>query len=372
MNTYLFTWNPKKWDWSDQQSLIDLLPHQKPTRKWATVSTKEISIGDKFILIKIGSIPKNEKGIIGIGTIISQPFKDKDFLNEDRIRNFVTLEFEQLSIKPFIYLSELEHQYSHLAQKWTPEGSGILVKEKTIFNEILKKIQENNMPIQKKRLFKKENYFPIIAEIIDIALTQQNSIHRDDIVQKLLNKSEINLENIAKNSNKPILFIAQNMVDWFSAELTKQSSLVSEWQEKYIRTKIKINNREVTNYSHTLNIQQDEAIEEKNLTYKEGAIKQITVNAYERNDKARKACLKHHGYTCQCCSFNFEKIYGILGKDYIHVHHKKALYEIKEEYVLDPIIDLAPVCANCHAMIHRKNPPYTIDEIRRLLDKSLK
>ena len=27
------------------------------------------------------------------------------------------------------------------------------------------------------------------------------------------------------------------------------------------------------------------------------------------------------------------------------------------------IEDLRPVCPNCHAMIHRKNPPFTIEEI---------
>ena len=36
-------------------------------------------------------------------------------------------------------------------------------------------------------------------------------------------------------------------------------------------------------------------------------------------------------------------------------------------YIVDPIKDLAPLCSNCHSMIHRRNPPYTIEELRTLL-----
>ena len=40
---------------------------------------------------------------------------------------------------------------------------------------------------------------------------------------------------------------------------------------------------------------------------------------------------------------------------------------IKEEYQIDYEKDLIPVCPNCHAMIHRKNPPYTCEQIKELL-----
>lgn len=215
--------------------------------------------------------------------------------------------------------------------------------------------------------YQKSDYFPIIAQIIDIKLSQQISVHRNEIAKILLESNQVALEKIAKNSNKSVLFISHNMVDWFSAELTKQSGIVAEWQNKYIRNKIKIHGREITSYSLALNSFQDELIEDKNTTYTEGSIKQITVNAYERNPKARQVCLNHHGYTCQCCGFNFEKTYGSLGKDFIHVHHIIPLSEIKEEYILDPITDLIPVCANCHAMLHRKNPPLSSNELKQIL-----
>ncbi len=70
------------------------------------------------------------------------------------------------------------------------------------------------------------------------------------------------------------------------------------------------------------------------------------------------------------CSFDFEKIYGEVGKDVIHVHHLKPLSTIGEEYKVDPIDDLCPVCPNCHLIIHRRNPPYSIDEITIMINNA--
>lgn len=95
----------------------------------------------------------------------------------------------------------------------------------------------------------------------------------------------------------------------------------------------------------------------------EGAKKQITVNIYERDPNARRKCIAHWKARCVVCEFNFGRVYGELGNGYIHVHHLKPLAEIGEEYVLDPINDLRPVCPNCHAMLHRRKPALSIDEL---------
>ncbi len=39
------------------------------------------------------------------------------------------------------------------------------------------------------------------------------------------------------------------------------------------------------------------------------------------------------------------------------------------EYVVDPVKDLRPVCANCHAMSHKREEPFTIEEMRQSLGK---
>ena len=54
----------------------------------------------------------------------------------------------------------------------------------------------------------------------------------------------------------------------------------------------------------------------------------------------------------------------------IHVHHCKPLSEIQEGYEVDPIKHLIPICPNCHAVIHRRKPPYTIEEVKGFLKKA--
>jgi hypothetical protein len=89
-------------------------------------------------------------------------------------------------------------------------------------------------------------------------------------------------------------------------------------------------------------------------TVVEGAKKVIVVNAYERDGKARDSCIEAWGSNCVVCDFDFEKLYGAIGKGFIHVHHLVPLATIGKEYTLDPKKDLRPVCPNCHAMLHRK------------------
>ncbi|WP_019229972.1 HNH endonuclease [Sedimentibacter sp. B4] len=102
---------------------------------------------------------------------------------------------------------------------------------------------------------------------------------------------------------------------------------------------------------------------------KEGAKKQITVNSYERNYKARQACIEYYGCVCSVCGFDFGKFYGDEFKGKIHVHHIKSLSEINEEYEVDPIKDLRPVCPNCHLALHSKigDKPYDIDELKAII-----
>lgn len=98
-----------------------------------------------------------------------------------------------------------------------------------------------------------------------------------------------------------------------------------------------------------------------------GASKIISVNSFERDPVARAKCLAHHGYKCAVCCFDFEEFYGSIGQNYIHVHHVFPFSEVREEYLLDPIKDLVPVCPNCHAMIHRTRPILTIAQLKEHL-----
>lgn len=99
----------------------------------------------------------------------------------------------------------------------------------------------------------------------------------------------------------------------------------------------------------------------------EGAISRVTVNRYERNPVNRAACIAKHGTVCAACGFDFGKAYGPIGAGYIEVHHLVPVSKMGGIYVVDPIRDLIPLCANCHAIAHRHDPPLQLRELRELL-----
>lgn len=101
----------------------------------------------------------------------------------------------------------------------------------------------------------------------------------------------------------------------------------------------------------------------------EGIKRTIIVNSYERNPKARQKCISKWKAICAVCGFDFEKIYGEIGKNFIHVHHKVKISDIGNTYEVDPINDLVPVCPNCHAMLHKKEPPIPIDELKSIMNE---
>ncbi|QKJ66058.1 HNH endonuclease [Deefgea piscis] len=103
--------------------------------------------------------------------------------------------------------------------------------------------------------------------------------------------------------------------------------------------------------------------------YTEGAIKKIAVNFYERSSEARRQCIQHYGVKCVICGFDFEKTYGEIGRLFIHVHHLVPLSEVKSSYVVDPIKDMRPVCANCHAVIHRTTPALSIEKLKEVFNQ---
>ena len=114
--------------------------------------------------------------------------------------------------------------------------------------------------------------------------------------------------------------------------------------------------------SQTVSVYPDEL--DNSETLFEGMKKTVSVNIYERNQEARTKCIEHYGAKCIVCTCDFEKVYGDIGKGFIHVHHLTQLSDIGQGYEVDPVKDLRPVCPNCHAMLHKKNPPYTIDEMK--------
>jgi 5-methylcytosine-specific restriction protein A len=99
----------------------------------------------------------------------------------------------------------------------------------------------------------------------------------------------------------------------------------------------------------------------------EGALTSIRVNRYERSRYNRNICINFHGPICKVCLASFEERYGEIGKGFIHVHHLVPVSRIGPDYLIDPVKDLVPVCPNCHAMLHTREIPYSVEELKFII-----
>lgn len=104
--------------------------------------------------------------------------------------------------------------------------------------------------------------------------------------------------------------------------------------------------------------------------YVEGRSKRVTITTYDRSTAARQACIAHHGYDCAVCGFSFAQVYGALGSGYVEVHHLKQIADLGDDALVDPIMDLRPVCSNCHRMLHKQRPPLSIEELRTQMNSA--
>ena len=54
------------------------------------------------------------------------------------------------------------------------------------------------------------------------------------------------------------------------------------------------------------------------------------------------------------------------------MHHLTPISSVGKEYELNVDTDLVPVCPNCHYMLHRKDPPYTVEELKGIIQEVAK
>jgi 5-methylcytosine-specific restriction endonuclease McrA len=106
---------------------------------------------------------------------------------------------------------------------------------------------------------------------------------------------------------------------------------------------------------------------EKGRRFKEGGPQRSLVNRYERNRAARRACIDHWEARCWLCGFDFGKVYGDKMSGFIHVHHETMRSTAGENHQLDAIRELKPLCPNCHAVVHSRKEPLSLERVRRML-----
>jgi hypothetical protein len=107
--------------------------------------------------------------------------------------------------------------------------------------------------------------------------------------------------------------------------------------------------------------------EESDRELTEGARTTVEVSRIERDPAARRKCIGIFGTTSVVCGFNFEKTYGTIGAEFIHVHHLQPLAAAGGRRKVNPKTDLRPVRPNCHEMLHRRGPPFMIEELQGII-----
>jgi len=101
--------------------------------------------------------------------------------------------------------------------------------------------------------------------------------------------------------------------------------------------------------------------EELEISAFEGKLRKLFIAHRQREAKFRAAkihdTLKRNAGVVKCevpgCEFNFHQVYGTIGENFIAVHDLTPLEESIHPGKKTTIYDLAVVCSNCHAMIHR-------------------
>lgn len=181
-----------------------------------------------------------------------------------------------------------------------------------------------------------------------------------------------NIEEYKKSSTK--YFTRLKLISKIDSDLLILDKLKENGLKSAPQRPIKLKENILTYVESVFNDKFDNIIYPENdiTNLTEGALKSIKINAYERNRTARNKSIEYHGYDCQVCGMNFEDRYGSIGKNYIHVHHIVPISDVNDEYIVDPIKDLIPVCPNCHAMLHVKEEGrlLSIDELKERMKYS--
>ena len=154
------------------------------------------------------------------------------------------------------------------------------------------------------------------------------------------------------------LIMSKGQLDVGTEEGESDFEIVCQWMGRFAAAIVAILPLDEGNQTSELDV----------AGYLEGTLSRIATNRYERDRRNRAAAIAIHGSLCSACGVDFGKLYGPVAAGYIEVHHVIPLSELGPGYVVDPQHDLIPLCPNCHRVAHRRDPPFTIDEIASFLE----
>ena len=156
MNTFLFAWNPNRWDWVDlEESVNHLETVGYVERRWSCGNSKSIKKGDRIFLTRLGEEPR---GIMGSGYAKSSYYVAPHWDGtEGKNSNYIDIEFDIL-INPknnILFDKEsLESIDPNKVQQWFPQQSGISIKQ-----EVVDALESNWFNFIKENKYIKKNFF---------------------------------------------------------------------------------------------------------------------------------------------------------------------------------------------------------------------
>lgn len=260
--SFLLTWNPTlRGSWRRFEGDLKRFERKGVLKlTWSCGSRRNLPVGSRVYLMRLGGSDSNLKGLIARGVATSEPFEGDHWSAERPTGTalYVDVTLDELSATPLLPLDALELLAPDF--DWTPQGSGVEIPRE-------------------------------VAGAVALAWGASDAAGR------------------------------------LPEELSSEEALV------------------------------------------EGAARRVLVNAWERNPRARAACLRHHGTRCAGCGLDLESVYGPIAKGFVHVHHVVPISRVGRRYVVDPVNDLVPVCPSCHGVIHLSKPPLSLEGLRASLAK---
>jgi hypothetical protein len=115
---------------------------------------------------------------------------------------------------------------------------------------------------------------------------------------------------------------------------------------------------------------------DQSIVITEGDQRIVKQRVRERSRKLRQFAIEHYQsdglILCAACGFDFAAVYGEHGAGFIEIHHTKPIFSYDEEdnqkTLKAALENLAPLCSNCHRMIHRKRERMlTVEELREII-----
>jgi hypothetical protein len=409
---HLLVWNPENYP-----ELLDdfkkWLAGKLPKDSWSIGRSKSIEVGTRVFLMRVKVEPK---GIIAMGEAMSEGFVRDHYSDPDKEENAAYVSWESFAHPdhPPLLLDDLL-RIDGRKGFWTPPGSipiseeGVTAKLEAAWARAVKRegvvqrLDDDESAAGKPD----KPHLKLIRNVEELAENfrtfQRDARRYPSRRASILRATKYWLRDANSGAFGPGKFLGYRGMDFGVYEQARKDSTGDQFQGTLSREAIErvsgdnfVDERDLVAELHlwgakmfgdgafggastskwrflTFPIPGREVLTDfpdeisQPETFFEGATRTVSVNVYERDRKARTACIAHYGTVCSVCGLDFVKRYGKIGEGFIHVHHLKPLSEVGEGYRVHPIDDLRPVCPNCHGMIHRKTPCLTIKLLKAML-----